>query len=148
MSQVRRRSLLVSRAGRGANVGIFSSVETSRAYGEVRVCNHFVSIGPCMRKQMNAGKSYFAMRPLAGQLAGCRVPGIAGGADKCRYIVDPLGFDVCVDYKAGRLADDFSAVVPDGVDGYFQKVGGAVLDATLALMNPFGRIAMCGMIAV
>ncbi|CAJ3493757.1 zinc-binding oxidoreductase family protein [Burkholderia pseudomallei] len=71
----------------------------------------------------------------------------AGGADKCRYVVDTLGFDACVDYKAGRLADDLAAAAPDGVDGCFENVGGAVLDATLARMNPFGRIAMCGMIA-
>ncbi|AIP51166.1 NADP-dependent oxidoreductase [Burkholderia pseudomallei] len=81
------------------------------------------------------------------KLAGCRAVGIAGGADKCRYVVDTLGFDACVDYKAGRLADDLAAAAPDGVDGCFENVGGAVLDATLARMNPFGRIAMCGMIA-
>lgn len=81
------------------------------------------------------------------KLAGCRAVGIAGGAEKCRYVVDELGFDACVDYKAGNLYRDLKAATPNGVDGYFENVGGEVLDATLARMNPFGRIALCGMIA-
>lgn len=81
------------------------------------------------------------------KLAGCRAVGIAGGAEKCRYVVEELGFDACVDYKAGNLFGDLKAATPDGVDGYFENVGGEVLDATLSRMNPFGRIALCGMIA-
>ncbi|MGN6319036.1 NADP-dependent oxidoreductase [Trinickia sp.] len=81
------------------------------------------------------------------KLAGCRAVGIAGGERKCRYVVDELGFDGCVDYKGGNLYRDLKAATPDGVDGYFENVGGEVLDATLARMNPFGRIAVCGMIA-
>ncbi|MBV8626673.1 MAG: NADP-dependent oxidoreductase [Paraburkholderia sp.] len=81
------------------------------------------------------------------KLAGCRAVGIAGGADKCRYVVETLGFDACVDYKAGNLYQDLKAATPDGVDGYFENVGGEVLDATLARMNAFGRIALCGMIS-
>ncbi|SIO10816.1 NADP-dependent oxidoreductase [Paraburkholderia phenazinium] len=81
------------------------------------------------------------------KLAGARAVGIAGGADKCRYVVETLGFDACVDYKAGNLYQDLKAATPDGVHGYFENVGGAVLDATLACMNAFGRIAFCGMIA-
>lgn len=81
------------------------------------------------------------------KLAGCRAVGIAGGEQKRRYVVEELGFDACVDYKAGNLYRDLKAVTPDGVDGYFENVGGDVLDATLARMNPFGRIAVCGMIA-
>ncbi|WP_126228028.1 NADP-dependent oxidoreductase [Burkholderia ambifaria] len=91
-----------------------------------------------------------AVGSVVGQLAkraGCRAVGIAGGPDKCRYVVDTLGFDACVDYKAGRLADDLAAATPDGVDGCFENVGGAVLDTTMARMNAFGRIAVCGMIA-
>ncbi|HEF4734583.1 NADP-dependent oxidoreductase [Burkholderia multivorans] len=91
-----------------------------------------------------------AVGSVVGQLAkraGCRAIGIAGGPDKCRYVVDTLGFDACVDYKAGRLVDDLAAATPDGVDGCFENVGGAVLDATMARMNAFGRIAVCGMIA-
>ncbi|WP_206952220.1 NADP-dependent oxidoreductase [Trinickia acidisoli] len=81
------------------------------------------------------------------KLAGCRAVGIAGGAEKCRYVVEALGFDACVDYKAGNLYRDLKAATPNGVDGYFENVGGEVFDATLARMNPFGRIALCGMIA-
>ena len=81
------------------------------------------------------------------KLAGARAVGIAGGADKCRYVVETLGFDACVDYKAGNLYQDLKAVTPNGVDGYFENVGGEVLDVTLARMNAFGRIALCGMIA-
>ncbi|HEV3430381.1 MAG TPA: NADP-dependent oxidoreductase [Paraburkholderia sp.] len=91
-----------------------------------------------------------AVGSVVGQLAkraGCRAVGIAGGADKCRYVVEELGFDACVDYKAGNLFQDLKTATPDGVDGYFENVGGAVLDATLARMNAFGRIALCGMIA-
>ncbi|QCP49691.1 NADP-dependent oxidoreductase [Trinickia violacea] len=81
------------------------------------------------------------------KLAGCRAVGIAGGPDKCRYVVETLGFDACVDYKAGNLYPDLKAATPDGIDGYFENVGGEVLNATLARMNAFGRIALCGMIA-
>ncbi|SAL65642.1 alcohol dehydrogenase [Caballeronia terrestris] len=91
-----------------------------------------------------------AVGGVVGQLAkaaGCRAVGIAGGEDKCRYVVESLGFDACVDYKAGNLYRDLKAATPDGVDGYFENVGGDVLDATLARMNAFGRIAVCGMIA-
>ncbi len=81
------------------------------------------------------------------KLAGCRVVGIAGGKQKCDYVVSELGFDACVDYKAGNLFKDLKAAAPNGIDGLFENVGGAVMDATLARMNPFGRIALCGMIA-
>ncbi|HZZ09405.1 MAG TPA: NADP-dependent oxidoreductase [Paraburkholderia sp.] len=91
-----------------------------------------------------------AVGSVVGQLAkqaGARAVGIAGGADKCRYVIETLGFDACVDYKAGNVYKDLKAVTPDGVDGYFENVGGEILDATLARMNAFGRIALCGMIA-
>ncbi|ANB72198.1 2-alkenal reductase [Paraburkholderia phytofirmans OLGA172] len=91
-----------------------------------------------------------AVGSVVGQLAkraGCRAVGIAGGLEKCRYVVESLGFDACIDYKAGNLSQDLKAAAPDGVDGYFENVGGEVLDVTLAQMNAFGRIAVCGMIA-
>jgi NADPH-dependent curcumin reductase len=82
---------------------------------------------------------------------GCRVVGIAGGPDKCKYAVDELGFDACMDYKlhqdAASLSKAIKAECPNGIDGYFENVGGMVLDAVLPLMNAFGRIALCGMIA-
>lgn len=82
---------------------------------------------------------------------GCRAVGIAGGPDKCKYAVDELGFDACIDYKLHKDAASLSKAVkeacPDGIEGYFENVGGMVLDAVLPLMNGFGRIALCGMIA-
>jgi len=82
---------------------------------------------------------------------GCHVVGIAGGPAKCKYAVDELGFNACIDYKlhdnAGSLAKAIKAECPNGIDGYFENVGGMVLDAVLPLMNAFGRIALCGMIA-
>jgi len=91
-----------------------------------------------------------AVGSVVGQLAkqrGCRAVGIAGGADKCRYVVDELGFDACIDYKAGKLLEDLEAATPNGVDSLFENVGGAVFDAVLGRMNPFGRIALCGLIS-
>jgi NADPH-dependent curcumin reductase CurA len=91
-----------------------------------------------------------AVGSVVGQLAkrrGCRAVGIAGGTEKCRYVVDELGFDACVDYKAGNLVDDLKAATPDGIDGIFENVGGTIFDTCLARMNPFGRIALCGLIS-
>ena len=95
-----------------------------------------------------------AVGSAVGQLAkakGCRAVGVAGGADKCRYVVDELGFDACVDYKAypdpKALYQAIKDATPDGVDGCFENVGGPVFDAVLARMNAFGRIALCGMIS-
>ncbi len=82
---------------------------------------------------------------------GCRTVGIAGGPEKCAYAVAELGFDLCIDYKlhkdAASLSKALKEACPDGIDGYFENVGGMVLDAVLGRMNAFGRIAVCGMIA-
>ncbi len=82
---------------------------------------------------------------------GCRTVGIAGGPEKCKYAVDELGFDACIDYKlhadASSLSKALKDACPKGIDGYFENVGGMVLDAVLTRMNAFGRIAVCGMIA-
>ena len=91
-----------------------------------------------------------AVGGVVGQLAkrvGCRVIGIAGGAEKCDYVTGTLGFDACIDYKAGRLAAELAAAAPDGIDAYFDNVGGPVLDAVLSRMNAHGRIAVCGAIS-
>ena len=91
-----------------------------------------------------------AVGSVVGQLAkrhGCRAVGIAGGAEKCRIVVEEFGFDACVDYKAGNLYKDLKAAAPDGIDGLFENVGGDCMDAALARMNPFGRVALCGLIA-
>jgi NADPH-dependent curcumin reductase CurA len=91
-----------------------------------------------------------AVGSVVGQIAklkGCRVVGIAGGPEKCAFLVDELGFDAAVDYKAGNLADDLKAAAPDGYDVNFESVGGEILDAILPQMNTFGRIALCGLIS-
>ena len=91
-----------------------------------------------------------AVGSVVGQLAklkGCRAVGIAGGGDKCDYVVNTLGFDACIDYKAGNLEGDLAAATPDGVDAIYENVGGAVFDAALARTNAFARVALCGMIA-
>lgn len=91
-----------------------------------------------------------AVGSVVGQIArikGCRVIGIAGGADKCRYVRDTLGFDDCVDYKAGGLGEKLAAACPQGIDVYFESVGGDILDTVLPQMNLFGRIPVCGLIS-
>jgi NADPH-dependent curcumin reductase CurA len=91
-----------------------------------------------------------AVGSVVGQIAkikGCRAVGIAGGRQKCDYVVKELGFDACVDYKAGKLNDDLKAAAPNGVDCYFENVGGEIMDAVLRRMNAFSRIAVCGLIS-
>ncbi|MCZ2104585.1 MAG: NADP-dependent oxidoreductase [Comamonadaceae bacterium] len=82
---------------------------------------------------------------------GCRVVGIAGGPEKCRYATEELRFDACIDHRAHgdlkALSQALKAACPDGIDGHFENVGGYVLDAVLLRANPFARVALCGMIA-
>jgi NADPH-dependent curcumin reductase CurA len=85
-----------------------------------------------------------------GQIAkreGCRVVGIAGGADKCRHAVEVLGFDVCLDHRAGDFARQLAAACPDGIDIYFENVGGKLFDAVLPLLNIAARVPVIGLIA-
>jgi NADPH-dependent curcumin reductase CurA len=91
-----------------------------------------------------------AVGSVVGQLAkleGLRVVGIAGGPEKCGYVVDTLGFDACVDYKADGFRRALYAEVPDGIDIYFENVGGMIFDMVLPRMNRFGRIPVCGLIS-
>jgi NADPH-dependent curcumin reductase CurA len=91
-----------------------------------------------------------AVGSVAGQLAkigGCRVVGIAGGPAKCDYVVKELGFDACIDYKAGNLLQNLRQACPKGVDVLFENVGGEILDTLLRVMNLFSRIVVCGLIA-
>jgi NADPH-dependent curcumin reductase CurA len=91
-----------------------------------------------------------AVGSAVGQLAkrkGCRAVGIAGGKAKCDYVVNELGFDACIDYKAGNLDAALASACPKGIDVYFDNVGGPTLDAVLNHMNAFSRIALCGQIA-
>ncbi|TAL72024.1 MAG: NADP-dependent oxidoreductase [Burkholderiaceae bacterium] len=82
---------------------------------------------------------------------GCRVVGIAGGPEKCKYAVEEIGFDACIDYRAHPDVKSMSAALkeacPNGIDGYFENVGGYIFDAVMLRLNAFARIALCGMIA-
>ncbi len=117
-------------------------------YGLVKIINP--KAGETMVVSAAAGAVGSAFGALA-KARGCRVVGIAGGKDKCDYVVKELGFDACVDYKEHKDAISLSKALkqacPNGIDGYFENVGGMVLDAVLLRMNAFGRIAVCGMIA-
>jgi NADPH-dependent curcumin reductase CurA len=91
-----------------------------------------------------------AVGSVVGQLAkvrGCRVVGVAGGREKCDFVTQELGFDACIDHRAGDLVKALAAASPKGIDIYFENVGGSLLDAVLALCNPFARIPLCGMIS-
>jgi NADPH-dependent curcumin reductase CurA len=91
-----------------------------------------------------------AVGSLVGQIAkvkGCRVIGIAGGEQKCRFVQQELGFDGCIDHRQPNLADRLQSACPNGIDIYFENVGGAVFDAVLPLLNKFARIPVCGLIA-
>ena len=117
-------------------------------YGLTQICK------PAPGKTIAVSAASGAVGSVVGQLAkarGCRVVGIAGGPEKCGHVVDDLGFDACIDYKAHKdpkaLYEAVKEATPDGVDGYFENVGGPVLDAVLPRMNAFGRIALCGMIS-
>lgn len=93
-----------------------------------------------------AGATGSVVGQIAG-LKGCRVIGIAGGPDKCRHVVEDLGFDVCVDYKSDTFAADLRAATPDRVDVYFDNVGGEVLDAVLLRLARGARVVVCGAIS-
>jgi NADPH-dependent curcumin reductase CurA len=91
-----------------------------------------------------------AVGSLVGQIAkiqGCKVIGIAGGTEKCQYAVDTLGFDACLDHHSDELATLLAKTCTDGIDVYFENVGGKVFDAVLPLLNPKSRIPVCGLIS-
>ena len=117
-------------------------------YGLVKICAPKAGETVVVSAATGAVGSSFAALSKA---RGCRTVGIAGGPEKCKYAVDELGFDACIDYKlhsnAASLSKAIAEACPNGIDGYFENVGGMVLDAVLPRMNAFGRIAVCGMIA-
>jgi NADPH-dependent curcumin reductase CurA len=91
-----------------------------------------------------------AVGSVVGQIAklkDCRAVGIAGGAEKCRYAVEKLGLDACLDHRGPKLKEELAAACPKGIDVYFENVGGAVFDAVLPLLNARARIPLCGLIA-
>ena len=142
------RRVETNRIPLSAHLGAVGMPGVTAWYGLVRIC------APQAGQTVVVSAASGAVGSAVGQLAkvrGCRAVGIAGGADKCRYVVEELGFDACVDYKAHAdskaLYEALKEVTPEGVDGCFENVGGAVLDAVLARMNAFGRIAVCGMIS-
>ncbi|MDP3226664.1 MAG: NADP-dependent oxidoreductase [Acidovorax sp.] len=117
-------------------------------YGLVKIINPKEGETVVVSAATGAVGSAFAALAKA---RGCRVVGIAGGPDKCKYAVEELGFDVCIDHRAhGDLKSMSKALkeaCPNGIDGYFENVGGYILDAVLLRSNAFARIAVCGMIA-
>jgi NADPH-dependent curcumin reductase len=117
-------------------------------YGLMKIC------APKAGETVCVDSASGAVGSVVGQLAklhGCRVVGIAGGADKCAYVKNELGFDDCIDYKANTdgksLNAALKAAAPNGIDCHFENVGGMILDGVMQRMNAFGRIAMCGMIS-
>jgi len=117
-------------------------------HGLVRIINP--KAGQTLTVSAASGAVGSAFGALA-KARGCRVVGIAGGQDKCDYVVNDLGFDACIDYKEHSdylsLSKALKAACPDGIDGHFENVGGMVLDAVMLRMNQFSSIAVCGMIA-
>ena len=117
-------------------------------YGLVKICE------PKAGETVVVSAASGAVGGVVGQLAkarGCRAVGIAGGPDKCRYVVEELGFDACLDYKlhtdVKSLTTALKDACPQGIDGYSENVGGMILDAVMPRMNAFGRMAFCGMIS-
>ncbi|MFJ2991533.1 NADP-dependent oxidoreductase [Pandoraea sp. NPDC087047] len=138
------RRLHDARVPRSAYLGAAGMPGVAAWYGLNRI------IGPKAGETIAVSAASGAVGGVVGQLAkraGCRVVGIAGGEQKCAYVVDALGFDACVDYKAANFQAALREAVPDGIDGYFENVGGAVLDAVMTNLNPHSRIALCGMIS-
>jgi NADPH-dependent curcumin reductase len=91
-----------------------------------------------------------AVGSVAGQIAkikGCRAVGVAGGQDKCRFVVEELGFDACIDHRSNDFRDSLAAACPNGVDIYFENVGGHVQQTVWPLLNDFARVPVCGLIA-
>ena len=117
-------------------------------YGLVKICEPKAGETMVVSAATGAVGSAFAALSKA---RGCRTIGIAGGPEKCKYAIEELGFDACIDHKlhkdAASLSKALKDACPNGIDGYFENVGGMVLDAVLPRMNAFGRIAVCGMIA-
>jgi NADPH-dependent curcumin reductase CurA len=117
-------------------------------YGLNRICR------PKAGETVLVSAASGAVGSVVGQLAkqaGCRAIGIAGGQEKCEYVVSELGFDACIDHRrhgdVKSMARALRDAAPNGIDGLFENVGGVCLDGALACMNPFGRIALCGLIA-
>jgi NADPH-dependent curcumin reductase CurA len=117
-------------------------------YGLMRIIN------PKAGETVLVSAASGAVGSVVGQLAkerGARAVGLAGGAEKCRYVIEELGFDACIDYREHpdlkSLSGALKAACPNGIDGHFENVGGMILDAMMLRANAFARVALCGMIA-
>jgi NADPH-dependent curcumin reductase len=133
-----------SRAPMSAFLGVLGMPGVTAWIGLLDICQ------PKAGETVVVSAASGAVGSVVGQIAklkGARAVGIAGGKAKCDYVVNELGFDACVDYKAGRLNEDLKAAAPKGIDCYFENVGGEILDAVLRQMNAFSRIAVCGLIS-
>ena len=142
------RKVITSRIPLSAYLGPVGMPGVTAWYGLLKICE------PQAGETVVVSAASGAVGSVVGQLAkarGCTAVGIAGGPDKCRYVVEELGFDACLDYKLHRDERSLSTALrdacPQGIDAYFENVGGMILDAVMLRMNAFGRIAMCGMIA-
>jgi NADPH-dependent curcumin reductase len=138
------RKIDTSRVPLSAYLGVVGMPGVTAWYGLNRIC------APKPGETVAVSAASGAVGSVVGQLArlqGCRAVGIAGGPEKCRYLVQELGLDAGVDYRSGSFAADLAAAAPGGIDCYFDNVGGTVLDAVMELMNAHGRIAVCGAIA-
>jgi NADPH-dependent curcumin reductase CurA len=127
-----------------ANLGVMGMPGMTAWYGMHEILRP--TLGETVVVSAASGAVGSAVGQLA-KLAGCRAVGIAGGKEKCEYVVRELGFDACVDYKAGKLKADLAAATPDGIDAIFENVGGEVFDTALGRTNAFARVALCGLLA-
>src|SRR5216683_1519237 len=114
--------------------------------GDVLRRTTYLSLDPYMRGRMSDAPSYSAPVNLHDVMC-CRAVGIAGSPDKCRYVVEELGFDACINYKTDDLVPALRAACPGGADIYFENVGGKVFAAVLSVINRGARIPLCGMIS-
>ena len=142
------RKIDTSRIPLSAYLGAVGMPGVTAWYGLLRI------IKPEVGETVVVSAASGAVGSAVGQLAknrGARAVGIAGGTEKCQYVVQELGFDACIDYRqypdARSLSSALREACPNGVDGYFENVGGIVLDAVMLRANAFSRIAMCGAIA-
>ena len=142
------RKIDASRIPMSAYLGVLGMPGVTAWYGLNRICD------PKPGGTVLVSAASGAVGSAVGQLAkirGCRAVGIAGGPDKCDYVTGELGFDACIDHREHRdmksMARAIRAAAPDGVDAIFENVGGVCLDGALANVNPFAKVALCGLIA-
>jgi NADPH-dependent curcumin reductase CurA len=142
------RKIDATRIPMSAYLGVLGMPGVTAWYGLNRICE------PKPGATVLVSAASGAVGSAVGQLAkiqGCRAVGIAGGAEKCAYVTGELGFDACIDHREHRdlksMARAIRAAAPDGVDAIFENVGGVCLDGALANVNPFAKVALCGLIA-